>query len=327
MRRLLLPLAAASALTLVSIATAPAHSTLERAEAAAGSYKAVLRIPHGCDGEATHTVRIELPEGFIGAKPMPKAGWTLDLEKGDYSGSYKLHGREISSGLKAATWSGGALPDDQYDEFVVNGTLSAAPGARLAFVVTQACAGGEVAWNEIAAEGEDPHSLKHPAPFVTIAAAEDKPHGHHGNGHGTATSGEVRAGHLTLAGGWLRAMLPGQPAGGGYVTITNGGPEPDRLVGVSAPAAGRSEVHEMKVVNDVMTMRPVEGGLEIPAGATVELKPGGLHLMFMQVTQPFAEGATVPVTLEFEKTGKVELMLPVRAAGPGGGHGHHGQGG
>ena len=69
----------------------------------------------------------------------------------------------------------------------------------------------------------------------------------------------------------------------------------------------------MEMVNDVMTMRPVEGGLEIPAGATVELKPGGTHLMFMMVTEPFKEGGEVPVTLEFEKAGKVDLELPVDA--------------
>jgi len=75
-------------------------------------------------------------------------------------------------------------------------------------------------------------------------------------------------------------------------------------------------------VNDVMTMRPVEGGLEIPAGATVELKPGCFHVMFLQVSEPFREGATVPVTLVFEKAGRVEVPFPVRAASGGGGHQH-----
>jgi copper(I)-binding protein len=144
-----------------------------------------------------------------------------------------------------------------------------------------------------------------PSGFHTIAMKD---------GHAAAADA-VTAGDLTLTGGWLRAMLPGQPAGGGYVTIANGGGAPDRLVAVSTPAAGKSEIHMMEMKNDVMVMRPVEGGLEIPAGGTVELKPGGFHLMFMQVAEPFAEGATVPVTLEFEKAGKVELMLPVRAAG------------
>jgi copper(I)-binding protein len=75
------------------------------------------------------------------------------------------------------------------------------------------------------------------------------------------------------------------------------------------------EIHVMEMANDVMTMRPLVGGLEIPAGATVELKPGGAHLMFMMVTEPFKEGGEVPVTLEFEKAGKVDLTLPVTGLG------------
>lgn len=317
MRRFIPPLAAACALTAASLVTAFAHSTLESAEAPAGSYKAVVRIPHGCDGQATNTVRIDLPEGFIGAKPMPKAGWQLAVEKGDYAKAYKLHGNDVSSGVKTVTWSGGDLPDDFYDEFVISGTLSAEPGARLAFVVTQLCKNGQVAWNEIAAEGQDPHSLEHPAPFVTIAAASAG-----GHDHGGAAADTVKAGDLTLSGGWLRAMLPGQPAGGGYITIANGGAAADRLVAVSTPAAGKSEIHSMEMKDNVMVMRPVDGGVEIPAGQTVELKPGGLHLMFMQVTEPFKEGQSLPVTLEFEKAGKVELTLPVKSATGGDGHQH-----
>lgn len=125
----------------------------------------------------------------------------------------------------------------------------------------------------------------------------------------------VTAGKLEISEAWARAMLPGQPAGGGFLTITNKGGEPDRLVGASSPAAGKVEVHTMEVVNDVMTMRPVQGGLEIPAGATVELKPGGLHLMFMKVSEPFKDGGTVPVSLEFEKAGAVEVVLAVRKPG------------
>jgi len=309
MKRHLLPFAAAVGLTAFSIVTALAHSTLERAEAPAGGYKAVLRIPHGCDGQATNAVKIVIPEGFIDAKPMPKAGWQVATEKGDYARPYKLHGRDITSGLKTVTWSGGDLPDDFYDEFVVSGTLNAEPGTRLAFIVTQTCTNGSVAWDQIAAEGQDPHSLEHPAPTVTIAAKE-------AGGHlGHQMAADTKAGDLTISAGWAKAMLPGQPAGGGYLTIENGGPSADRLVSLSTPAAGKAEVHDMKVENNVMTMRPVEGGLEIPAGGKVELKPGGLHLMFMQVSQPFAEGGSVPVTLEFEKAGKVELSLPVRKDG------------
>lgn len=323
MRHLLVQLAAAGALTAFSIATAFAHASLETAEAKPGGYKAVVRIPHGCDGQPTNTVRVEVPEGYIGVKPMPKAGWTLDIETGDYDQTYRLHGSEVASGTRVVTWSGGSLDDQHYDEFVLSGTLSGVEeGQVLHFVTTQYCADGEVSWNEIAAEGQNPHSLTHPAPSLTILAASGGGHGDHA-GHGGAPEAVV-AGDLEIASAWARAMLPGQPAGGGYLVVTNKGAEADRLVGGSTPAAGRVEIHTMEIVNDVMTMRPVEGGVEIPAGGSVELKPGGLHLMFLEVSEPFREGQTVPVTLEFEKAGTVELHMAVRAAGGGGhGDGHH----
>jgi periplasmic copper chaperone A len=123
----------------------------------------------------------------------------------------------------------------------------------------------------------------------------------------------VTAGELDISGYWVKAMLPGQPTGGGYLTVTNKGKQPDRLVNLSSGAAGMVELHKMEIVNDVMTMRPLDGPLEIPAGAAVEINPGGgMHLMFMHVSEPFKQGATVPLTLEFEKAGKVELALPVK---------------
>nr|WP_157017485.1 DUF1775 domain-containing protein [Mesorhizobium xinjiangense] len=322
MRRHLLELAAASALTAFSIATAFAHASLETPTAPAGSYKAVMRIPHGCDGQATHTVRIDIPEGFVGVKPMPKSGWTIDIEKGDYARSYDLHGERVSSGVKAVIWSGGALPDQHYDEFVVRGTLAGVEkGQKLYFDTLQRCAGAEVAWTGHPADGQDPHSLDHPAPMVTIAERTADGHGH---AHGAAADDmPVVAGDLEISAAWAKAMLPGQPAGGGYLTITNTGDEPDRLTAVTSPAAGAVEVHKMEVVDDVMTMRPVDGGLEIPAGGTVELKPGGMHLMFMQVAEPFRDGGRVPVTLDFEKAGKVELTLPVTRAGGAMDHSSH----
>jgi len=325
MRNLLVKLAAAAALSAVPTVSALAHATLERPQAAPGSYKAVLRVPHGCDGKATHTVRVTIPEGYIDVKPMPKPGWELAIEKGAYDHAYKLHGSEVTEGAKTVTWSGGRLDDAHYDEFVLSGTLApSVAGSTLHFPATQLCDGGEVSWNEIAAPGQNPHELAHPAPSVTVAQADGAEAGHDGHGgHGDHAATEaIHAGDLAITAAWARAMLPGQPAGGGYLTIANGGAAADRLVGAESSAAGKVEIHTMSVVNDVMTMRPVEGGLEIPAGATVELKPGGFHVMFLQVSEPFREGATVPVTLVFEKAGRVEVPFPVRAASGGGGHQH-----
>lgn len=322
MRHLFTQFAAATALTAASLGTAGAHATLDTSEAAPGGYKAVVRIGHGCDGQPTNAVRVEVPEGYIGVRPQPKAGWTLDIERGDYAHAYTLHGREVASGVTAVTWSGGALDDAHYDEFVLSGTLAgSAAGTSLFFRTVQTCAEGRMAWDQIPAEGQNPHALDHPAPGLVVLASNDG----HGGGHAhgaTAGADVVTAGDLEIGGGWARAMLAGQKAAGAYLTVTNKGTEADRLVGGASARAGKVEIHTMEVVDDVMTMRPVEGGLEIAAGGTVELKPGGLHVMLMDVAAPFAEGETVPVTLTFEKAGDVELSLPVRAVKGAGGHGH-----
>lgn len=145
---------------------------------------------------------------------------------------------------------------------------------------------------------------------ITVAQSGDKTHDH---SHKMADI--VVLGDISLSGHWTRAMLPGQKAGGGFVTIVNNGGDDDRLVSVSTPGVKRAEIHEMSVVDDVMKMRPLAEGLPLPAGETVELKPGGYHLMFMGVEEPFEEGGMVPVVLTFEKAGDVELMLPILPAG------------
>lgn len=138
--------------------------------------------------------------------------------------------------------------------------------------------------------------------------------------HPTALADEqaskpVTVGDLTITAYRVKQMLPGQPSGGGFLSIANAGAAPDKLAAASSPNAGMVEIHTMEVVNDVMTMRPVEDGVEIPAGGTVELKPGGMHLMFMNVAEPFKQGGAVPVTLEFEKAGKIEIAFPVVGLG------------
>ena len=331
MRHLFTQFAAATALTALSLGTAHAHATLEKAEAAPGSYKAVVRIGHGCDGQPTNAVRVEVPEGYIGVRPQPKPGWSIEIERGDYAHAYKLHGKDVAAGVKAVTWSGGSLDDAYYDEFVLAGTLAGDAGGRsLFFKTVQTCPDATLAWDEIPAAGQDPHSLDHPAPGIVVLASNDNHDGGHGMNH--AAGGDaavVTVGDLEIGAAWARAMLAGQKAAGAYLTVTNKGGEADRLTGGASPLAGKVEVHTMEVVNDVMTMRPVEGGLEIPAGGSVELKPGSFHVMLMDVKTPFTEGETVPVTLKFEKAGEVELSLPVRAMTGAGGHdyGHdHGGG-
>jgi copper(I)-binding protein len=132
-------------------------------------------------------------------------------------------------------------------------------------------------------------------------------------GKAPAGSAAAKLGDLDISGGYVRAMLPGQPVGGGYITIHNGGSSDDRLTSVTSSAAGKVELHEMKMEGEIMKMREVKEGIAIPAGATVTLSPNSLHLMFKQVKTPFKQGGTVPVMLMFDKAGMVDVTLPVVA--------------
>jgi periplasmic copper chaperone A len=122
----------------------------------------------------------------------------------------------------------------------------------------------------------------------------------------------IVAGDLTIDGYWVKAMLPGQPVAGGFLKITNKGAD-DKLISATSPKSPRLELHEMAMKGDVMEMRALESGIAIPAGATIELAPGGLHIMFFDVTETFKDGDMVPMTLTFEKAGTVELNVPVLA--------------
>lgn len=118
---------------------------------------------------------------------------------------------------------------------------------------------------------------------------------------------------------WVRTAVPGQNATGAFMKVT--AKDGARLVGVSSPVAGVTEVHEMKMEGDVMKMRALAGGLDLPAGKTVELKPGGYHVMMMDLKAPLAKGSTVPLTLVFKDAkgveSKLELKVPVATTAPG----------
>ena len=131
----------------------------------------------------------------------------------------------------------------------------------------------------------------------------------------SARAEEVKAGDLVISQAWSRATPNGAKIAGGYLTIENKGTVPDRLVGGSGEIAGKLEVHEMAMNNGVMTMRPLDKGLAIEPGKTVKLAPGGYHLMIMDLKGPLKQGDKVPVTLEFEKAGKVTLSLDVQGVG------------
>ena len=126
---------------------------------------------------------------------------------------------------------------------------------------------------------------------------------------------DVKAGDLVITQAWTRATPGGAKVGGGYLTIENKGTAPDRLLRGSADVASRIEVHEMAMNNGVMTMRPLDAGVLIEPGKTVKLAPGGLHLMLLDLKGSLKQGDKLPVTLEFEKAGKVSIVLDVGGIG------------
>ncbi len=122
---------------------------------------------------------------------------------------------------------------------------------------------------------------------------------------------------------WARATAPGAKVAGGYMLIRNAGAAPDRLVSASSPAAAKVELHVHINDNGVMKMREVPG-YDVPAKGAFELKPGGAHLMFMDIRRPFKEGEKLPVTLKFEKAGDVSAEFHVGRLGESAApDGHH----
>ena len=132
---------------------------------------------------------------------------------------------------------------------------------------------------------------------------------------GPAFAHDYKVAALEIGHPWARATPPSAPAGGGFFTVTNTGSTPDRLISVRSPAADIVQIHEMKMDGSVMRMREVEKGLEIPAGKSVTLAPGGYHLMMMGLKGPLKQGTQVPVTLVFEKAGAVDVELNVEGLG------------
>lgn len=162
-----------------------------------------------------------------------------------------------------------------------------------------------------------------------LSAAFAQTHG--GSGHGGSPHGSsapapsspavFRIGTLVIEAPWTRATPGGAKVAGGFMTIRNTGTMPDRLVGGTFPGAPRVEVHEMAMADGMMRMRELSGGLDIPAGGSVQLRPGGYHMMFMDLSEPVRTGSALKGTLVFEKAGTIEIaydVAPVGAPGPAG---------
>lgn len=173
MQRSLLGLLIGGACGIALGGSAFAHVTFETGQAPANStYKAVLRVGHGCAGKPTTAIRVKIPEGVIAAKPMPKPGWRLATSIGQYAQTYDHYGTPTSGGVTEIAWTGGELPDAYYDEFVFRVRVTGfAPGTLVHFPVIQECSEGVHRWIEIPAEGRTAEDYEEPAPAVTILPA------------------------------------------------------------------------------------------------------------------------------------------------------------
>lgn len=126
---------------------------------------------------------------------------------------------------------------------------------------------------------------------------------------------DFRAGEIAIDHPWTRAVGASAPTAAGYMVLRNAGTTPDSLVSATTPMARAVEAHQMSMIDGIMRMRPRPEGILLPPGESVRLEPGGLHLMLIDPVGGLAQGTRVPVTLRFERAGKVAVELAVEAAG------------
>jgi periplasmic copper chaperone A len=162
-----------------------AHVVLEDQAALAGrSYKAVLKVGHGCEGSPTTAMRVTIPAGFMGAKPMPKAGWKLDIKTAKLAVPYDNHGTKVTDDVSEITWTATSkdsyLPEAYYDEFILRGGLPSKvnEGAAMWFKVLQTCEKGSNDWSQTPASGVDMKGLKSPAALLEIIPSGTAGHQH-----------------------------------------------------------------------------------------------------------------------------------------------------
>ena len=167
--------AVSAAILSILAGPAAAHIGLSEGSAVVGAtFRATLVVAHGCSGAATTQVRVQIPEGFYNVRPMPKPGWQVDVVTGAYEHPFASHGTTLTEGVKEIKWSGGQLPDSQFDEFVFRGTFGAdlEAGTKFYFPVLQQCGDKEDAWIDTSG-GE----AEFPAPSVELEPATEG-HGH-----------------------------------------------------------------------------------------------------------------------------------------------------
>jgi len=282
---------------------APVHASaqvaLSQTSFEAGvNFAAFFKVERGCGSSPTTALRVQIPDGVSVLQLPEKPGWTIGAER--------TGGR-----VTAVTWEG-RLESVRPDQFGLLVKLPPKPGP-LHFAAVQRCAAQEIRWTDIPAAG-----AVHPAPTLTLVAAAPNAHAH-------------QASPIEIESPWARATPPGAQTAAAYLTIVNHSTEEDVLVGASSPQAAVAEFHQTTVTGGVMRMRPATGGVTVPAGGTVELKPdGGYHLMLSGLKAPLRSGTILPVILRFAKAGTIEVVFavePIGARGPSTGaapeHNHH----
>jgi periplasmic copper chaperone A len=262
---------------LVAVGGAHAHVVLPPGGAAPGSiYPAAFRVGHACkDATATTAIKVRVPDGFVPLEALPRPGWTVSVAPTEVSWT-------------AAT-PAAALPAGERTSFVVRGRLTDKPGT-LWFKVLQVCDKGSADWAEVPRDGARP---AFPAARLDVLPLGVAP--------------------VDVRDAWARLSVPGQSATGVFAKLT--APAGSRLVGGSTPVAASVEIHEMTMDGDVMRMRALDAGLDLPPAETVELKPGGYHLMLAGLLQPLPAGSSVPLRLRFVdrdgRTGEIDVQVPV----------------
>jgi copper(I)-binding protein len=127
-----------------------------------------------------------------------------------------------------------------------------------------------------------------------------------------ALAHDFHVGKIVIDHPWSRPTAPGMPMGVAYFTLTNHGSADDALIAASTPVAARVEFHQTTLADGVARMRPL-AQVPLPAGKTVKVEPGGIHLMLVELRQALAPGSEVPLTLEFRDAGKVEVRLKIES--------------
>ena len=159
------------ALLAVTVPWAQAHITLEQKQAPVGSYyKALVQVPHGCAGSATTAIRVQIPEGVMGAKPQPKPGWKLTIKRAKLAqATSNAHGHQQTDRVVEIAWTGGSLKDEEFDEFRIVMRLPDTSG-KLYFPVIQECKVGEARWVGVPTADQLPGELDFPAPVLELQA-------------------------------------------------------------------------------------------------------------------------------------------------------------